>query len=55
MDNSVDVVVRISVEEYARLRAAEAKLQALEEAGVDNWEGYSWAMELLALNGENND
>lgn len=29
---------------YDRLRAAEKKLNALEAAGVDNWEGYDQAM-----------
>lgn len=33
--------VTISYNEYERLLNAEAFLEALEEAGVDNWEGYA--------------
>lgn len=40
--------VTISRKEYDRLLAAEAKLQALEAAGVNNWSGYGDAMEYLA-------
>lgn len=36
--------VTISRKEYDRLLAAQAKLDALEAAGVDNWSGYSDAM-----------
>jgi len=39
--------VTISRKEYDRLLAAEAKLDALESHGVDNWIGYSDAMEEL--------
>lgn len=39
--------VTISRKEYDRLLAAEAKLDALEAHGVDNWTGYSDAMEEL--------
>lgn len=38
--------VSIPVEQYADLLDAEKKLIALEQAGVDNWEGYDYAMEL---------
>lgn len=31
--------------EYATLLASQEKLYALEGAGVDNWEGYDFAME----------
>lgn len=31
--------------ELAELEAAYLKLNALERAGVDNWEGYDYAME----------
>ncbi len=37
--------VTITTEEYDRLLEAENKLDALEVAGVDNWEGYEFAME----------
>ena len=33
--------------EIARLRDSERKLTALEAAGVDNWEGYSDAMQMM--------
>lgn len=33
--------------EVKELREADAKLTALESAGVDNWEGFSYAMTLL--------
>jgi len=39
--------VTISRKEYERLLAAQAKLDALEAAGVDNWSGYDDAMEIL--------
>lgn len=39
--------VTISRKEYDQLRAAQAKLDALEAAGVDNWSGYDDAMEQL--------
>jgi len=37
--------VTISKEEYDRLLKAEETLTALESHGVDNWDGYSDAME----------
>lgn len=37
--------VTISVKEYEKLTRALRKLYALEGAGVDNWEGYDFAME----------
>ncbi len=36
--------VEISESRYKELLAAEAKLDALEGHGVDNWEGYDDAM-----------
>lgn len=36
--------VTIQKEEYLRLKKCNVKLRALEWAGVDNWEGYSYAM-----------
>ena len=32
---------------YHQLIKDQKKLRALEQAGVDNWEGYSEAMEIL--------
>ena len=40
--------VTISRAEYDQLLADQAKLRALEATGVDNWSGYSDAMEQLA-------
>jgi hypothetical protein len=39
--------VTISKKRYDDLLKAEAKLEALENMGVDNWSGYSDAMEYL--------
>lgn len=38
------VLVSITLEEYSELMRDSMKLQALEEAGVDNWEFYEEAM-----------
>ena len=45
-------LVSITQEEYFELVESKQKLDALEAAGVDNWEGYGDAMELL---GEDDD
>lgn len=37
-------MVSISKARLAELEAAEDKLNRLEAAGVDNWEGYEYAM-----------
>ncbi len=37
--------ITITTEEYDRLLEAKNKLAALEAAGVDNWDGYDFAME----------
>lgn len=42
-----DSVVAVDKRELARLRADQAKLQALEQAGVDNWEWFDDAMDTL--------
>jgi hypothetical protein len=39
--------ITISMERYTELIMSERKLNALEAAGVDNWDGYDWAMEEL--------
>ena len=39
--------MEISQERYENLCQKENKLIALEAAGVDNWEGYDFAMDLL--------
>ena len=39
--------ITISFDRWISLCKAENKLSALEAAGVDNWEGYDYAMEIL--------
>lgn len=39
--------VTISAQEYAKLQEDQQMLQALQAAGVDNWDGYDYARELL--------
>lgn len=46
--------VLITMERLSELEAADAKLAALEAAGVDNWEGYSHAMRILREEEEEN-
>jgi hypothetical protein len=38
--------ITISRDEYERLLDAERYLDALYAAGVDNWDGYSYALEI---------
>jgi hypothetical protein len=45
-------MIEISEEEYEDLIAARNFLSALEQAGVDNWDGYDYAREIL---NESND
>lgn len=40
-------MITITVKEYERLLDSELMLQALEDAGVDNWHGYGDAMETV--------
>lgn len=42
--------ITISKQEYASLRESQLMLEALEEAGVDNWEWYGDAMQLFERN-----
>ena len=39
-------LVEITSERLAELLQAEQMLAALEAAGVDNWDGYDYAMEI---------
>lgn len=39
-------MIQLTEKEYKRLIARDNFLAALEGAGVDNWEGYSYACEL---------
>ena len=43
----MEETITISMEEYKRLVDAESTLEALICAGVDNWEGYGYAMSML--------
>lgn len=38
-------VVTISLDEYEEFLRSQVWENALRNAGVDNWEGYDWAME----------
>lgn len=40
-------MITIQREHYDELLAAQRKLEALEAAGVDNWDGYDYAMEIM--------
>ena len=51
MDTKVEMVT-IPSDEYDELRERDQFLDALEVAGVDNWEGYDMAMDYFR---ENND
>lgn len=46
MENTSTDTVTISKSEYESLLDSRNLLMALEGAGVDNWEGYDFAMEL---------
>lgn len=41
-------MVDITQERYQELLAAEDLVDALQAAGVDNWDGYEHAMRILA-------
>jgi hypothetical protein len=41
----LEASVTITTEEYESLLADSRMLVALQNAGVDNWEGYEFAME----------
>ena len=47
--------IEITVAEFDELKDSEMKLLALESAGVDNWSGYDFAMELLSEMVEENE
>jgi hypothetical protein len=44
---SDDDTVTIKRTEYARLQERDQWLECLEAAGVDNWDGFEYAQELL--------
>jgi hypothetical protein len=43
----MDETITISKEEYEELLEDAKFMRALEAAGVDNWEGYEYAQDLL--------
>ena len=43
----MEETVTISKKEYESLLEDSKKLTALENAGVDNWQGYDYAIELM--------
>lgn len=45
MANTEEETVTISKKEYESLKDDSFKLECLEGGGVDNWEGYDFAME----------
>lgn len=51
----MDEMITIAKSEYEYLRRSELKLSCLEEAGVDNWSGYSEAMKLFRSAGSENE
>jgi len=42
-----DETITIPLAEYQRLLIANRELEALNRAGVDNWEGYDEAMNIF--------
>lgn len=40
-------MIQLTQAEYDKLLDAQNKLSALQAAGVDNWDGYDYAMEML--------
>lgn len=54
MDKELDYhfeTVSVEKKEYERLKDNAKFLQALQNAGVDNWEGYDFAIELYGEEG----
>ena len=43
----MEETITISKEEYESLLEDQKLLQCLQDAGVDNWEGYDYAMEMM--------
>ena len=51
MSEEVEMVT-ITKKEYDRLKHSEMTLECLEAAGVDNWDGYAYAQELMEMQEE---
>ena len=45
--NNMELNITISKKEYEELLKDQKLLQALQGAGVDNWEGYDYAIEIM--------
>jgi hypothetical protein len=43
----MELNITISKKEYEELLKDQKLLQALQGAGVDNWEGYDYAIEIM--------
>jgi len=43
----MEEMITISLKEYEALKEDKRFLNALEAAGVDNWDGYDYALEIL--------
>jgi hypothetical protein len=43
---NTEKLITITQEEYNMLLDRDARLSALECAGIDNWSGYDYAMEI---------
>lgn len=50
-----DEFVTITKKEYEELKDADEMLTALYAAGVDNWEGYDYALENYEENSKSKD
>ncbi len=48
----MEETITITLKEYEELREATRTLNALEAAGVDNWDGYDEALSLMEENEE---
>ena len=45
-DNSYEELITITKTEYDELKLEQLWLQCLDEAGVDNWQGFDYAKEI---------
>jgi hypothetical protein len=45
--NNMELNITISKKEYEELLEDQKLLRCLQDAGVDNWSGYDYAMEMM--------
>ena len=45
--DKISETITINLAEYQRLKSDSRLLAALKGAGVDNWEGYDYALEMF--------